>query len=140
MQKLRRLTNLWLPLIVWAGVIFTFSSFPTVVTVDFYLGDFLLKKTAHLIEYGIFATLVYRGLINSKIENKKAMIYSVFAAFLYGASDEFHQSFVSGRTATLRDILIDTTGAAIAIYLVINNIKKMPKKIQNLFSMLHLWL
>ncbi len=137
-MQTRKLVSLWLPVIVWAGIIFTFSSFPTIVTVDFYLGDFLFKKTAHLMEYGIFATLIYRGLINSKIEKKRAMMYSVLAAFLYGASDEFHQSFVSGRTSTLRDVLIDTTGATIFIYGLVNNISKMPKNIINLFAKINL--
>ena len=133
-MQLQKMISLWLPVIFWAGVIFTFSNFPTIVTVDFYLGDFILKKTAHLVEYGLFATLIYRALINSNIAKDKAMKYAVLASFLYGVSDEFHQSFVSGRTATLRDILIDTTGAVIAIYGLIGNLYKMPKNIQHLFS------
>ena len=38
--------------------------------------------------------------------------------FLYAASDEFHQSFVPGRTALCSDVLIDTAGGATAVFLL----------------------
>lgn len=138
MVKTKKLVNLWLPAVIWASVIFTFSSFSTVKTTDFFIGDFLLKKTAHIMEYGIFATLVYRALVNSKIEKKKAMWYAVIVALLYGISDEFHQSFIYGRTATLRDVLIDTTGAIIFIFGILKNIKKLPSTIKYYFEKLQI--
>lgn len=124
----------WLPPILWASVIFTFSSLPTVETTTFYLWDFLIKKTAHFVEYAILATLVYRALINSKVDSKKAMWISVLASFLYAASDEYHQSFVPGRGPALRDVIIDTVGALFAIYGVIPNLNKFPKFIQDLYK------
>jgi VanZ family protein len=36
-------------------------------------------------------------------------------AVAYGASDEFHQRFVGGRTADLADLFADSVGAAIAL-------------------------
>lgn len=126
--------SLWLPPIVWAGVIFLFSSFPTTTTTTFYLGDFLLKKSAHVIEYGIFATLVYRALINSNITKNKSMWMSVLIAFLYGLTDEFHQSFTPGRGPKFTDVLIDTSGATLFVYGIVNNAKKMPKVVNQLLS------
>lgn len=133
MMKLRKLAKFWLPPILWAIIIFTFSSFSTVETTQFFLGDFIIKKTAHIMEYGILATLLYRGLIGSKITNKKAMWLAVLFASLYGISDEFHQSFTPGREPRLRDVAIDTTGALIFIFGIIGNIKKMPKILQELY-------
>lgn len=132
--KIYKILNLWLPVVVWASIIFTFSTFPTVQTTDFFLGDFIIKKTAHIVEYGILATLLYRAFINSNITTKKAMWYAVVAAFLYGVSDEFHQSFTPGRTPTFRDILIDATGASIFVFGIIGNVKKMPQFVQNLYD------
>ena len=107
----------WLPPILWALIIFTFSSFPTVETSDFFLWDFLIKKSAHLIEYGVLAILLYRAMINSDMEKKKAIIYSIIIAGLYGVTDEFHQSFIPGRGPAARDVAIDTIGATIGILL-----------------------
>ena len=118
--------SLWLPVFLWSGVIFLFSSFPTTTTTTFYLGDFLLKKSAHVIEYGIFATLVYRALINSNVSKSKSMWLSVLIAFLYGLTDEFHQSFTPGRGPKFTDVLIDTFGATLFIYGIVNRLNKMP--------------
>jgi len=74
MQRIQKVLNYWLPPILWALIIFIFSSFPTVQTTEFFLGDFLIKKSAHLFEYGVLATLLYRALINSKIENYMSII------------------------------------------------------------------
>jgi len=125
-KNFKKLTSLWLPVLLWAGVIFTFSSFPTTTTTDFYLGDFLIKKTAHVIEYGILATLLFRALINSDVTKSRSMFLSVLIAFLYGLTDEFHQSFTPGRGPKFTDVLIDTFGASLFIYGIINQIDKMP--------------
>lgn len=124
----------WLPPVIWGSIIFSFSSLHTISTTDFYLGDFLLKKTAHIMEYGIFATLLHRALVNSNVKKEKAMWMAVLIALIYGVTDEFHQSFTPGRTPTLRDILIDTAGATLFVYGIIGNIKKMPKIIQNMYN------
>ncbi len=128
-KNFKKLTRLWFPVFLWAGVIFTFSSFPTTTTTDFYLGDFLIKKTAHVVEYGILSTLLYRALINSGITKSRSMFFSVLIAFLYGLTDEFHQSFTPGRGPKFTDVLIDTFGASLFIYGIINQIDKMPSKI-----------
>ncbi len=122
-----KIFKFWLPPILWALVIFTFSSFQTASASKFYLGDFLIKKTAHILEYGIFASMLYRAMINSGLGKKKAMWYSVLLAFLYGATDEFHQSFTPGRGPSIRDVLIDTFGAGLFVFGLIKNMSKLPK-------------
>lgn len=133
MQKLKVLLNLWFPVLFWMALIFTFSSMQVGSASEFYWKDFIVKKTAHLIEYGILATLMYRGLIGSKVEKKKAMYFAVLTAFTYGLTDEFHQSFTPGRGPKFTDVIIDTTGATIFIFGIIKNIKKMPTSIQNIY-------
>lgn len=133
-EKFKRILKYWFPPFVWALIIFTFSSFQVGSSSEFYWKDFVVKKTAHVIEYGIFATLIYRALINSKIENKKAMWYAVLIALFYGMTDEFHQSFTPGRGPKFTDVLIDTTGATIFIYGIVENIKKMPQALQNIYT------
>lgn len=115
MQKAKKLTKFWLPVILWALIIFFFSNRPSIYTVDFYLGDFLLKKSAHIVEYAIFGILVFRAFLSHDIDKKKALLISIVIASFYGITDEFHQSFISGRTATIRDTIIDTIGAIIGV-------------------------
>lgn len=113
MPKLQKLVNYWIPPILWALVIFSFSSMQVTGTVDVYWKDFILKKSAHIIEYGILAILLYRAFVNSNIPKQKALFLSILIAGLYGVSDEFHQSFTPGREPRLRDVVIDTIGATI---------------------------
>lgn len=123
MPKLQLLAKYWLPPVLWALVIFSFSSMQIVGTADVYWKDFIFKKTAHLIEYGVLAVLLHRALLNSNITKQKAIILSVLIAGLYGVTDEFHQSFTPGREPRARDVAIDTIGAILGILIVRKNEK-----------------
>ena len=78
------------------------------------------RKLAHLIEYGIFALLLYRcfpipGAVGGR---RQRAFLCVLAAAAYSLTDEFHQLFVPGRHATVADCAIDSVGAAMAMLLV----------------------
>jgi len=121
----------WAPPAFWAVIIFLFSTLPTVKTFEFYWWDFLIKKSAHIIEYGIFSTLLYRAFINSGVSKKKAALYSILISVIYGITDEYHQGFTPGREPKLRDVGFDTIGAILAIYTIWNLLPKMPKKLRD---------
>lgn len=120
-----------LPVIVWGGVIFSFSAFPTTPTSEFYWKDFIVKKTAHLVEYGIFSILLYRLFLNSKMPKLKAFTLAVALSFLYGMSDEYHQSFTPGRGPAIRDVGFDTIGAILGGYFVWKLLPKTPKTLRD---------
>ena len=130
--KLFKALYLWAPVLAWASVIFMFSTLPTAKTSQFFLADFLVKKTAHLTEYGIFATLLYRALKEYGIDKRRAGYYAIVLAIGYAVTDEFHQSFTPGREPTLRDVIIDTIGASIAICTIWKLLPKAPKRLKDL--------
>ena len=68
---------------------------------------FLILKSFHLIEYAFLAFLLSFAILKKK--------WAVLIAYLYAVSDEFHQSFVPGRTARFRDTMIDLIGILIGI-------------------------
>lgn len=78
---------------------------PTLPEVGFDVWDFIIKKSAHIGEYAIFFYLLRRAGLTVK----QAFIVGV----AYALSDEWHQSFVPGRTAKLTDVGIDTMGMGI---------------------------
>src|SRR3989344_3541069 len=100
----------WGPVLVWAGIIFTVSSIPTLPKVGFLWWDFAAKKSAHMLEYGILMYL----LIRARLPWHKALVYGV----IYAISDEIHQSFVTGRSAKLTDVGFDTVGMLAAVQLI----------------------
>lgn len=103
-----RLTT-WLPVAVWAALIFTFSSIPSL---DSGLGswDTVLRTVAHLGEYAILGALLYRA-----VRREPA---AVVLGSLYAVTDEVHQTFVSGRQGSPIDWLIDTVGVIAGVLLL----------------------
>ena len=78
-----------------------------------------LRKVAHASEYLILTILLIIALSNSGIKGKKEFIIALLICFLYACTDEYHQTFVDGRTGQFTDTLIDTLGGFIGIILVI---------------------
>jgi VanZ family protein len=113
------------------GVIFVLSSRPTGTASEIVWSDFLIKKAAHLAEYGVLSLLVYRGLINSGWRKEEGAGAAIVASLLYGVGDEWHQSFTPGRMPRVYDVVFDTMGATLAIYLLWNLLPKMPKKLRS---------
>ncbi|MCX5668566.1 MAG: VanZ family protein [Candidatus Omnitrophica bacterium] len=113
--------RLWTPVVVWAGVIFFFSSIPDLKTNLEY--DFFLRKIAHITEYFILTFVLYRAFRGSfNINFIRLFMYPATFALLYAISDEFHQYFVLGRSCSFRDVLIDSIG--IISFYIFMRIKK----------------
>lgn len=113
--------KLWLPLVTWMLVIFFFSNRPTGTASAFDPLDFVIKKTAHLTEYAFLTILLFRAIYqawNYKFKLEFLENWSIVFCFLYAVSDEWHQSFIGGRTATIRDILIDFIGIMIGVSII----------------------
>lgn len=93
----------WGCLIGWMLLIFLVSHQPKTSLPEYGVWDWLVKKGAHFIAYGILAWLAYRVL--------NRPWWALGLAFLYAISDEWHQTFVPGRIGSPTDVIIDTLGA-----------------------------
>ena len=91
----------------------------------------IVRKGAHLSEYMLLCILIYNVLCDYIERNKRVYIYSVIGVFLYACSDELHQIFVPGRAGRFTDVLIDTTGGLVGIFIIIIYYKLKNKKICN---------
>lgn len=108
---LLRRADLWLPPFLLMGIIFLFSAQPSL---DSGLGaiDFVGRKLIHFAEYGLLCFLWWR-LLRTGADPGRAVLVAFLLSSLFAASDEFHQSFVEGRSATAADWAIDSAGAAL---------------------------
>ena len=78
----------------------------------FYIVYKQLDKLVHIFLYAGLGFLLYHTIKNSsnpKLYNH-AMVFTLILGSVYGASDEFHQSFVPGRTASIWDLAADSIG------------------------------
>jgi VanZ family protein len=124
----------WWPALIWALVISGFSTitFTSENTRHFIIPilhfllphasaetlDFLhhiIRKCGHLTEYFILSMLILRGIrAGEKGMHVRWALVTILIIAGYAALDEYHQSFVPGRTAAVGDVLIDTSGGIAA--------------------------
>jgi hypothetical protein len=106
------------PAIAWMGLIFYLSSLSGTEASQglesgavSWLGD-LRSYAAHIVLYAVLAALIQVALWGWSLELQlRWAIVAAVLASLFGISDEYHQSFVTGRSATLMDGLVDSIAA-----------------------------
>lgn len=102
-----------LPALLWMALIFYWSSQPS-LPIDAHPQSALLHRLAHVLVYAVLGPLVRLAVDALPAPARLAFVISL----AYGVSDEVHQAFVPGRTATLRDVLLDGASAGVALALL----------------------
>jgi VanZ family protein len=114
---MRKFVLYWLPVLAWMGFIFFWSARPAITASAVDWQDFTVKKTAHIVEYFLLGILVFRAFKGAtRMASFQALVTIVWCG-VYAISDELHQSFIPGRTATIRDVLIDLAGSSLGSFL-----------------------
>ena len=94
--------------------IFLFSSIETPLGEQSGLNLATLYHLAIFFAFTFFLTLS----IKTKNLNKKTIAIIFLISLIYAISDEFHQLFVIGRFASIKDIIIDMIGSSLAILIL----------------------
>jgi VanZ family protein len=103
----------WLPSLACPGLIFLLSAQPGDAFPKLIL-DKLISTASHFTVYAILMTLLVMALHRgSGMSATRARLSAFVLVAVYALSDEYHQSFVPGRTATLFDWLADVAGASL---------------------------
>lgn len=113
-----RLFNAILPPLLWAILIFILSSQPTLPSIHLSVLDFILKKSAHIFVYFTLYLLTWRALKLLQPDfpdhHPRIWLLALIFCLIYALTDEYHQSLVIYRTATLQDIGYDMLGVLLA--------------------------
>lgn len=130
----------WLPVLLWMGLIFSASSdrmsfqhssrvigpmlrwlFPHLSDASVHATIVCIRKSAHVTEYALLALLLWRGVRKGILTSHPRpwqwsdALWIALLVFFYAATDEFHQRFVSSRQASVGDVMLDTSGAILAL-------------------------
>lgn len=118
----------WIPVFLWMGFIFYLSNFP---------GDQLpsvpvpqIDKAVHFVEYAILGALLLRAVSNSKFGARpvKALFFAWMIASAFAVSDEWHQSFVAGRSSEWLevglDVIFSLAGMALYYYPHVRHVRR----------------
>jgi VanZ family protein len=104
----------WIPALVMMSLIFWFSSQPAGKFPDVPGWDYVIRKTGHMVGYGLLALSFFFAFRFDPKYRWSAWLLAV----LYSVTDEFHQSFVPSRHPSVVDVLLfDNIGALIALWL-----------------------
>jgi VanZ family protein len=103
----------WGPAALMMLIIFAASATPKSNLPVFVGWDWVVKKGGHLTGYALLAALYVRGLAFGRRATWRDWGVAVLLAAFYALTDEFHQLFVPGRGAMLKDVGIDSLGALI---------------------------
>jgi|JYMV01.1.fsa_nt_gi VanZ family protein len=135
-ESLRKPHVAWLSVAVWIAVIFLFShqAYSGAFT-ESYLHDanIPIRKLAHITEFGILFLLSRFAISQSRFSSGWGNTRLCVAAYVFTLAnalfDEWHQSFVPGRSATLSDATVDMCGAMlawIAVFLILKLKRHRP--------------
>jgi VanZ family protein len=105
----------FLLLIAYCGLIYWLSDQSRLPVPELFA---VQDKIMHFAAYFVMGVLTWRSIRH--FENRAIILALLSIAFssLYGWSDEWHQSFVAGRSSEFMDWLADTIGAVFAVYLL----------------------
>lgn len=142
MSKFKSFIKFWLPVVLWAALIFSASGdkksvqhssriiepfvrwlIPDVSDETVRTTVLVVRKCAHVTEFAIFTLLLLRAANatlwkSNTAWNGKAAKFAFVVSVLFAISDEIHQSFVPGRQGAVMDVVIDSVGAGGALFLL----------------------
>jgi VanZ family protein len=72
---------------------------------------------AHIFLYFVLTFFLVRAFNSAGMTLKKSLVWAFLIAVLYGATDEFHQSYVPYRSMDIKDWLVDIVSALAVVYL-----------------------
>jgi len=93
---------------------------------SFLMFHFYLRKTGHVVGYGMLALLLLRGwratfdqvrAWSGRVMLERSVLLAWFGTIMVAAMDEWHQSFIPSRTGAVHDVVLDSI-AGLAFLLV----------------------
>jgi VanZ family protein len=140
-SKLKPFLKYWLPVVIWMAVIFSASGdtkstqrssrliepfirwfFPNASQDQIWPIVMVVRKCAHLTEYAVLALLLWRALrsLSQEVQgwSPRLATYAWLGVVLYAITDEVHQAFVPNRMGSPWDVLLDSIGGAVGLFVL----------------------
>ena len=113
-----RQAGLWLPVFIWAGMLFYLSSIPNLRAVESNFWDEIIRSSAHFGFYALGYFLFFRAINFGKANlpagrQGKNFWLPMLLTCLYALSDEIHQFFVPTRSFQIKDLIVDFCGSGL---------------------------
>jgi VanZ family protein len=94
--------------------------FPHLDPATLYAAHGLVRKGAHVTEYAVLGLLAFRALrLSLAISLPRTALLGIALVLAVAATDELRQSFLPSRTGSLVDVMIDLSGGALGVCLIV---------------------
>jgi len=122
----KHLLRYWFPVLFYCTAIFIQSSFPGPKVVSTF---FHIDKALHFFAYAFLGILFLRALRNSAMGHREGLVFmlAILLTTIYGGTDEWHQSFVPGRTPDWWDLLADLLGGWFGVFVYQRLLRRNPR-------------
>jgi VanZ family protein len=120
--------RIYLPFLFWLITIFALSAYPkAIIPQSRYIS---WDKIAHLVEYAILGYLASRAAYfsGSRFLYSRWLWIGVLFGIIYAISDEYHQLYVPGRIGSPYDVVADSIGVLLGVWLFRWSIQKKTAK------------
>lgn len=116
-----------LPLVVFSALIIILSHQSGIAKVNFYFSgmDKLVHAVAFFI-YGLFAQMAFLANFR-KLKSRNVIFIAVIFSLIFAVLDEYHQSYISRRNASVYDFVADAIGVFVSV-MFYNQINKIVNK------------
>lgn len=98
------------------------------------ISSHFIRKAAHFCEFALLSFLLTNAVFAS-FNKKNAGLFAFPAACFYAVTDELHQLFSDGRACSVKDMLIDSSGAFLGAilfsFIILLYIKQIERKKDN---------
>ena len=105
----------WGPALLMMVVIFVSSNTPGDDLPSLGWWEDVFTNGGHALGYALLAAALVHGLTEQRSVSIPTLALAVLLAIAYGVTDEFHQSFVPGRSPDVKDVVVDGIGALIGV-------------------------
>lgn len=78
----------------------------------------IARKLAHFTIYSLGGIIIALNINEYTLTEKKKVLLSCMAGFVYSVTDEIHQMFIPGRAGMVIDVVIDSVGVVLGVALV----------------------
>ena len=99
---------------------------------DFLIFHMYLRKTGHVLGYGMLALLLLRGWRATLGQVPELLRRSTLWAWLgtvfVASMDELHQSYIPSRTGTWRDVVLDSTAGLVFLFIAYIWLRRAERK------------
>lgn len=79
----------------------------------------IIRKIAHFSIYALLGFCIMGCAATYKGSELIKFDINIIISFLYACTDEWHQSFIPGRSAQFSDVCLDTLGALLGIMVIL---------------------